>query len=239
LIGQTDQFTVYRFSETGHQSAAVNALIEDRAGILWICTIKGLIRFDPKTGNFKKYTIEQGMISNVTEAIVEDDRGMLWISTVDGLSMFNPRLEEFQNYSASYGLQGREFKQKSAFKDREGNLYFGGVNGFNKFNPARIHPDTSGYPIVITNFRVLNREETKTKTGVTVASLPYDISETKSITLPYNQSFISIDYSALDFTSSPKNYATFWKDLTRAGTIRAKKTRQCTPTCHPANIFSG
>jgi signal transduction histidine kinase/ligand-binding sensor domain-containing protein/CheY-like chemotaxis protein len=233
----TDQFTVYRFSETGHQSAAVNALIEDRAGILWICTIKGLIRFDPKTGNFKKYTIEQGMISNVTEAIVEDDRGMLWISTVDGLSMFNPRLEEFQNYSASYGLQGREFKQKSAFKDREGNLYFGGVNGFNKFNPARIHPDTSGYPIVITNFRVLNREETKTKTGVTVASLPYDISETKSITLPYNQSFISIDYSALDFTSSPKNYAYFLERFDKGWNYPGKENTAVYTNLPPGEYF--
>ncbi|WP_348066097.1 two-component regulator propeller domain-containing protein, partial [Dyadobacter sp.] len=233
----TDQFTVYRFSETGHQSAAINSLVEDRAGTLWICTTKGLIRFNPKTGDFKKYTTEQGLISNVNEAIVEDNRGMLWIGTAEGLSMFNPRLEKFQNYSVGYGLQGKEFKQKSAFKDRDGNLYFGGVNGFNKFNPALIHADTSSYPIVITNFRVLNKEETKTKTGVAVASLPYDMSEIKSITLPYNQSFISIDYSALDFISSQKNYAYFLEGFDEDWNYQGKENTAVYTNLPPGEYF--
>ncbi|NIJ54416.1 hybrid sensor histidine kinase/response regulator [Dyadobacter arcticus] len=204
----SDTFTAFTVSgnETVSNSS-VNSLVEDRNGILWLCTLKGLVRFDPVSHKFKKYTTESGLINNVTEAIVEDAMGMLWISTDEGLSKFDPKLEKFQNYSTAYGLQAKEFKQKSGYKDREGNLYFGGVNGFNKFNPSQISQDNGRYPIVITRFKIFNRDITAAKSGDMESVLSQDISETRSVTLSHDQSFISLDYAALDYISNQKNYA--------------------------------
>ncbi|MCE6989781.1 hybrid sensor histidine kinase/response regulator [Dyadobacter sp. CY323] len=204
----TDTFTRFRITDPGRASnGAINHIMEDKNGILWVSTSKGLVRFDPGTAKFKRYTTENGLVNNVTLASVEDDLGRLWISTGDGLSQFDSRLEKFQNYSLEYGLQGREFKQKAAFKDRAGNLYFGGVNGFNRLNPREIKQGNATYPIVITNFKIFNRGVRSFAAEDFTPVLPGNISDAKEVTLSYGQSFVALDYAALDFTSSRKNYA--------------------------------
>lgn len=202
----SDSFT--RFKVSGNRdisSSTINCITEDKKGIFWVATANGLVRFDPATGKVKKYTEENGLINNRTQAIVADDLGILWISTVGGISAFDTKLEKFQNYPAEYGLQAREFKQKSAYKDREGNIYFGGVNGFNKFNPRTVKRNHGTYPIVVTNFKVLNRDKTGTKDFTPGSSV--DFPEIGQIKLSYDQSYISIDYAALDFIGTRKNYA--------------------------------
>ncbi|MCF2491039.1 hybrid sensor histidine kinase/response regulator [Dyadobacter sp. CY347] len=206
----SDTFTRFKVSESERVfNSEINCMVEDKNGMLWLSTLRGLIRFDPQTGRFKKYTTENGLVSDVTEALVEDDMGMLWISTVNGLSRFDPKSEQFQNYTVEYGLQAREFKQKSAYKDKDGTLYFGGVNGFNQFNPKQISRQSGSYPIVVTNFKVFNRNEAAAKPDGYAFVLPKEISEARTITLAYDQSFISLDYAALDFTSAQKSYAYF------------------------------
>ncbi|SKC05015.1 Signal transduction histidine kinase [Dyadobacter psychrophilus] len=205
---QTDTFTKFRVSDSERVfNSAINCIVEDKQGILWLSTLRGLIRFEPQTGKFKKYTTQQGMISNVTEAVIEDDMGMLWISTVSGLSRFDKKLEKFQNFTVEHGLQAREFKQKSAYKDRDGTLYFGGVNGFNKINPRQISGGSGAYPIVLTSFRVFNRDEAEADPDGYTFLLPQEISKARTITLAHDQSFIALTFAALDFTSSQKSYA--------------------------------
>jgi signal transduction histidine kinase/ligand-binding sensor domain-containing protein/ActR/RegA family two-component response regulator len=201
----SDTFTRFKISDDGDVSGnAINCIAEGQKGILWLATGKGLVRFDRATGKYKRYTEDHGLINNRTQAVVADNLGMLWISTVGGLSMFDPALEKFQNY-LEHGLQAREFKQKAAYKDREGNLYFGGVNGFNKFDPRTIKRDHDTYPIVITNFKILNSKAAEKSDVKPLVSADFpDVGEVK---LSYNQSFISIDYTALDFIGEKKNYA--------------------------------
>ncbi|MCF2501844.1 ATP-binding protein [Dyadobacter sp. CY107] len=204
----TDAFTRFRVSESERVfNSAINCMAEDKNGILWLSTLRGLTRFDPQTGKFKKYTTKEGLVNNVTEAVIEDDMGMLWISTVSGLSRFDPKLEKFQNYTVEHGLQAREFKQKSAYKDGDGTLYFGGVNGFNKINPRQISGETGPYPIVMTSFKVFNRDEADADPDGYALVLPREISQTQTITLSHDQSFISLTFAALDFTSFQKSYA--------------------------------
>ncbi|WP_169739245.1 hybrid sensor histidine kinase/response regulator [Dyadobacter crusticola] len=204
----SDSFTRFSISTGEHLfNGAINSITEDKTGIFWLSTLKGLIRFDPVTRKSKKYTTENGLISNATQAIVEDDSGMLWISAAGGLSRFDPKRGKFEVYSVEYGLQGREYKQKSVYKDRRGNIYFGGVNGFNKFNPAEIRRDHETYPVVVTNFRVFNRNANSTDTENLTPVIDGEISEASELTLSHNQSFIAIDYAALDFIATRRNYA--------------------------------
>ncbi|WP_171037862.1 hybrid sensor histidine kinase/response regulator [Dyadobacter luticola] len=204
----TDSFNRFRISDAKRAAnSSINCMTEDKNGILWLATLKGLVRFDPSTGRYKDYTTKDGLINNVTQAVIIDDMGMLWVSATGGLSMFDPTLEKFQNYSVAYGLQAREFKQKSTFKDHEGNLYFGGVNGFNKFNPRQLRQEQGDYPIVVTRLRIFNKDVTSAADKRHQPVFAGDISEAKEITLSYNQSFITLDYAALDFVSSAKNYA--------------------------------
>ena len=84
------------------------------------------------------YTTREGLPDNVVQCILPDQAGNLWLSTNNGISRFNPRENSFSNYHESDGLQGEQFNRKSCFVDPAGIMYFGGLHGFNMFDPSRI-----------------------------------------------------------------------------------------------------
>src|SRR5690606_20227374 len=64
----------------------VSVINEDQHGTLWVGTSDGLISFDKSSGNYKTYTVDDGLPSNVICAIQEDALNNLWISTNYGIS---------------------------------------------------------------------------------------------------------------------------------------------------------
>ena len=118
---------------------------EDSQGSIWLATETGLMRFDPVTEKTQKsYTTADGLPDNVVQCIAPDTTGNLWLSTKIGLSRFNPRDNTFVNYHESDGLQGEQFNRKSCYADPQGILYFGGLHGFNIFDPQKIQEPVRG-----------------------------------------------------------------------------------------------
>lgn len=100
------------------------------------------------------------MPNNVITGILEDNQGNLWLSTVRGLSRFapyNPRGTLFRNYDKSDGLQSNEFNVGAYYKNHDGKMYFGGVNGFNSFYPDSIKDNPHVPPVVLTDFQIFNK----------------------------------------------------------------------------------
>ena len=81
----------------------------------------------------------------MVQCILPDQAGNLWLSTNNGISRFNPRDNSFSNYHESDGLQGEQFNRKACFVDPAGIMYFGGLHGFNIFDPQphSSRPDAS------------------------------------------------------------------------------------------------
>jgi len=206
---KTHTFTNYKPVKAGNglSDGNVRDLLEDHAGNIWISTFDGLNKFDPVTKRFTIYTTEQGLPSNIIYAAREAE-GKIWISTNHGLSAFDPVTGLFKNYTTEDGLQEDEFKPHSALKASDGKLYFGGINGFNVFAPSDIVKPTGFSPIVITSFRIFNKLLSNTTKEEGVPHLEQDISDTKLLSLSHEQTFFSIEYAALDFSSADKkNYA--------------------------------
>ena len=67
-----------------------------------------------------------------------DEANNVWVSTNKGISVLNSKTKEFKNYTSEDGLQNNEFNGKSGYKDKDGYFYFGGIDGFNKFQPSQI-----------------------------------------------------------------------------------------------------
>ena len=126
------------FGARGPEPVQVNFFSEDSEGILWLGTETGLVRLDPRTERYSTYTTREGLPDNVIQCILPDQSGNLWISTGKGLAVFNPRENSFYNYHQSDGLQGEQFNRKSCYQDGEGRMYFGGLHGFNAFDPREI-----------------------------------------------------------------------------------------------------
>ena len=167
---------------------------EDPAGAVWIGTWGyGLDRFDRATQTFTHYTQKDGLPDNVIYGIEVDSEDFLWLSTNKGLSKFDPRTETFQNYDVSDGLQDNEFNVGAHFTSDSGELFFGGIQGFNAFYPERVTGNPHVPPIVVTAFSQFNKIVRR------------DLAPNEHIQLSYRDNFISFEFAALDYTAPDKN----------------------------------
>jgi len=149
-------FIHYQHDRSANQGLTHNSIMtifQDSKHRLWIATAGGgLNLYEQETDTFTHYTEKDGLPNNVIYGIVEDENGDLWLSTNFGISLFDPDTEIFRNYTISDGLQSNEFKMGAFAKDIYGRLYFGGVNGLNVFDPAKIKDSSYAPPVVLTNF---------------------------------------------------------------------------------------
>ena len=219
---------VTQFKQNDQQNSlsdnSTNCIFEDEIGNLWIGTNDGLNYFDRKTNVFTVYTSKDGLPNDVIFGILEDSKKNLWLSTNKGISQFNPTTKRFKNYGVGDGLQSDEFKQ-SYCKSRSGLMYFGGINGFNEFNPDNIKERDFDPPLVITDFRIANRKVPIAIKETNSSSGDKSITETGNITLPYNSAVISFEFASLNYIpADKKKYAYmlegFDKDWNEVGTKR-------------------
>jgi len=183
-------------------SDKVSSFWEDKSGILWVGTWGGgLNRFDRRKGTFTHYLEKDGLPNEYIYGILGDDEGNLWMSTNKGISKFDPKSETFKNYDVRDGLQSNEFNAIAYYKSADGEMFFGGINGFNAFYPREIKDNPHVPPIVITAFQIMNEP---VEIGGD-SPLKQAISETREITLSHRDYFFSFEFAALDFSNPDKN----------------------------------
>ncbi|MCB0156192.1 MAG: GGDEF domain-containing protein, partial [Anaerolineae bacterium] len=174
----------------------VRAILEDSRQTLWVGVDGGgLNKFDPATETFVHYREQDGLPNDTIYGIVEDDQGELWLSTNSGLARFDPVSETFKNYTASDGLQSNEFNQGAYFKSGAGELFFGGINGFNAFFPDQIQDNTYQPPVIVTAFQIFDKPVT----------LAQPLAELTELPLSYRDSVFSFEFAALDYTAPAEN----------------------------------
>ncbi len=212
------KFKNYRFSKNNQHGLSddrVISMYEDKNGNLWFGTYGGglnKLSYSQKEldlPKFESFTIKDGLASNIIYRILGDDKGNLWISTDNGLTMFNPSSNTSRNFDVNDGLQSNQFFWGAGFKGKNGELFFGGTNGFNAFYPDQLKNNTHIPPVVITNFQIFNKPvEINTDNAV----LNKSISLTKEVTLSYSQNVFSFEFAALDYTSPNKNRYAYMMD---------------------------
>jgi signal transduction histidine kinase/ligand-binding sensor domain-containing protein len=208
----TKTLTFEHFMQVAGDTNSLNGnkvfcIYKDSRKRLWVGTDAGLNLLDESTRRFTCYMTENGLPNNAIKSIIEDTRGNLWIGTNNGLSKFVNAIYpekgiEFKNYTPKGGLQGYEFERRSCLKDKEGKLYFGGVNGFNIFNPDSIKDNTFIPKIVITDLLLFNKP---VEVGKANSPLKQNIMLTKELTLTYKQNFFGFKFRALNYRYPENN----------------------------------
>ncbi|WP_234736567.1 ligand-binding sensor domain-containing protein [Tellurirhabdus bombi] len=163
--------------------------------ILWMATDKGLAGLNLKTGKIQLFGEQNGLANEFIYAVIPDHTQKLWVSTNRGLARFDPQTLAFKNFDLSDGLQGYEFNGNAYCRTTDGELFFGGVNGFNRFYPE--HFRNSPYLPSVYVYKLLVNEEPY--------RLDQYVGEASQIELPYNRNTIALEYAALDFYSSGNN----------------------------------
>jgi signal transduction histidine kinase/ligand-binding sensor domain-containing protein len=174
----------------------VLSIYQDRSGTLWVGTFGGgLNRYDGAQEMFTHFREQDGLPNDVVYGILEDDRGYLWLSTNRGLSRFDPQTETFVNYDVSDGLQSNEFNAGAYFKSHSGEMFFGGINGFNAFFPDQIKENPYLPPIVLTAL-------TQEGQDITAGRVVEDINK---ITLHWPKNLFEFEFASLNYSQSAKN----------------------------------
>lgn len=207
----TRKYVHYDTSGEGHshlQDNYVTSILKNRYGKIWISMFGGGIAlYEDGKGIIKSYTTEQGLIDNEVAAAVEDRNGNLWLSTTSGISRFNPEEEYFVNYHLNNGIGIGEFTPHSGILLPDGEIAFGGNNGFITFNPTEIQQNSYVPSLVLNSLTVNNHLiRPQDETGI----LDVVLDDVEKVSLEYNQNNLSISYSALNYVFSAQNqYATF------------------------------
>lgn len=174
-------------------------------GQLWVGTFGGGIsKFDRTNNTFQSYTEADGLSNNMVKSVEEDGRGNLWISTQKGISAFNPKNEQFTNYTTNDGLQDDAFSLGSSFKDKDGTIYFGGANGYNKFHPENLPTIFDPPKVYITEFLIQNRALKPGESSEQIVSLESSILNSPAIVLPYKFNSFSLKFVGIDFSFQDK-----------------------------------
>ena len=179
----------------------ISAIHEDRTGTLWLGASDGLYRYNRQDETFTRYTESQGLTSSVIQGILEDKVGRLWLSTKNGISRFDPQTETFRNYDVSDGLQANEFSQACYTQSPDGEMFFGGSNGFNAFFPENVRHNAYVPPAVVTSFKIFNKSVPIGAKSVLKKAILY----VDSLTLSYRESVFSFEFAALSYANSQKN----------------------------------
>jgi signal transduction histidine kinase/ligand-binding sensor domain-containing protein/DNA-binding response OmpR family regulator len=181
-------------------------LFEDSKENIWIGTKNGLNLFVRKDSSFTKYGIQNGLPDNTINAILEDTSGNLWVSSKKGVSRIVngtscPKNPVIQNFDIHDGLQGLEFNRRSALKTDDGQLFFGGMNGFNVFDPESIKTETRYPSIAFSSFLLFNKPAA---IGTPEAPLTKHINECRSVELKHDQSVFTIKFAAPEYLQPQK-----------------------------------
>ena len=179
----------------------ITSIYEDQDGVFWIGTMGGLHRFDKKTEQFELIKRPDRAYGDPIFGIGKDKQGNLWMSTTSGILKYDIETGLFHIYNESDGLQSNDFQLGAFFEADDGELFFGGKDGFNAFYPEKLKVNTLEPPVVITDFLLFNQPVVPEENGI----LTQLISETEEISIKHSQSVISFKFVALNYISSQKN----------------------------------
>lgn len=201
----SNNFTRYYYNSTEGQRISNNeifAIQEDRSGKIWVGTGGGGVDcYDPNTRRFTNLSPEDGLAGYNVYGILIDNRENLWFSTDNGLSCYHPRDKKFTNYSQEDGLQGNQFNPGAAYKCRNGNMLFGGPNGFNLFAPDLIINNPTPPKIIITDLIINNKKIDATHDS----PVPQAIPVAKTIKLNHFQNSLTFEFITNNYIHSQKN----------------------------------
>ncbi|WP_422082701.1 two-component regulator propeller domain-containing protein [Ulvibacterium sp.] len=176
----------------------VTSIAEDGSGYIWVGTYGGgLNRLDTNTGVFEHYTTANGLLNDVIYGILVDEKNRVWFTSNAGLSQFDSSSGEFKHFNVSHGIQDNEFNAGAYFRSKEGEFFFGGINGLNAFDPLSINPAVKASTIVFTDFQLLGEKNNSPDANTHVLDIP--ISRADTIRLKHNQNNMSFGFAELNY----------------------------------------
>lgn len=206
---KTETFSNYRHDDEEPRSLSsdtVFAILEDGNGDLWLGTYNGLNRWHAADRRrdqeaFQHYTHRDGLPESLVYGMVQgQEDNELWLSTGKGLVRLNTLTGGIKLFGSIHGLQSEEFNHGAYLRGKNGQVFFGGINGFNAFFPEKVQANPVKPSVTLVDF-LLHHESVKPDGRI----LEKDIQFQDQIRLTYDQSVFSFEFAALHYVDPEKN----------------------------------
>ncbi|CAM3578094.1 hybrid sensor histidine kinase/response regulator transcription factor [Zobellia roscoffensis] len=184
------------------ENYAVYSLSEIGDGSIMAGTNFGICKIDIVKKQIAPF-VSQGDLSTATNLansyvyglIYNKSHNQLWASSNNGLFSFDFEKGLIENFGVKDGLQSLEFNGNAIHKDAMGNLYFGGANGLNIYNPTVKFSKSTFEPNVVLTKLYINGE--LLNNNLDNKMLDSDIAYTKSLTLSSKQNTLGFEFTSL------------------------------------------
>ncbi len=195
-------FTRYRHDPADPASLSSDrawSVHEDDAGNLWVGTQDAGLNvwraLSRQTGRiaFEHYGAEHGLGGIAVYAAESAADGNVWFSTNRGLARIDAVSGDLRRYDVTRGLQSNEFNHGAHGRTASGELMFGGIAGFNIFQPSTIQLNHHPPQIALTEVVRLNNP------------LPYRAWAEDGLAFSHRDVLVSFEFAALEFTAPERN----------------------------------
>jgi ligand-binding sensor domain-containing protein len=193
------------YKETGqfknYIKGSISHIYEDTDGNLWVASTFGFYRYDQNSDSFIIYK-DPNLSTGISDirSIVEDNHKNLWLGTVNGIVSLNIQSNELKIYDKNYGIE-KNLAWFSAYKGRDGKLYFGDDTGYFSFYPTELTKNSTPPRIVLSKFFLDNENIIPDNNSPFTGSL----SQANEIRLGYNQNVFSFELAVIDYTDPERN----------------------------------
>ncbi|MBX2925656.1 MAG: histidine kinase [Chitinophagaceae bacterium] len=90
--------------------------------------------------------------------LYEDMNGVIWAGSDNGIYRYVPNNSKLNLFDRSDNIQGYGFNSNGWFRDKDGILYFCGINGINYWQPETFSTPAQSFEAYISKARVANRD---------------------------------------------------------------------------------
>ncbi|WP_347840813.1 two-component regulator propeller domain-containing protein [uncultured Draconibacterium sp.] len=199
--GKSTLFNIHQNSKHKTSSQSFYFITELSDGKIWMGTGgNGVNIYDPQLDSVHIFTANDLLKNKDVYGIIEDSFSNIWITSNDGLILYNTENNSSRRFVLNDGIQGNLFNPNAIFKDRQGNLYFGGTNGFSQLEPKPIQTNQRPPNVLLTKIIVNNRSIVPVQNGV---------NQYERIILAPEETNLSFTFSADNYLLPDKNEFTY------------------------------
>ncbi len=146
------KYNVKETQDNKYKPCIILDLAVDSVGKVWMATFGGgLLIFDESNTQVNR-KMARDVFESYVYAIIDDENGNYWISTNYGIVKVNKKDNSTKLFSKADGTFCSEFNEGSCYRTKDGNILFGGINGFIEFNPKNIYKNVYVPKIYFSSF---------------------------------------------------------------------------------------
>ena len=181
------------------------SMAASNADAIWLVMVSGeLIKFNISDQQVEKIKINGTYGNTIFRSVILENQDDLWLGSTTGIWHINVRDSISRVFQKIDGLQDDSFMQRSAHFGRDGNIYFGGLNGVSYFKPNQIKKEETVAKLFIEDIEILNQPAI----NVIPEQITEGVEKLDYLELDHDQSSFAFRFLAIDnVLFSNYNYA--------------------------------